>query len=185
MPAGDRPHGANKGYAVSLLWWAFASISHAFVRTVTVSDCPFCAWTGIGGQFPARSNHCRLFPVEERALPRDIFLWIQYALVIAPCSFLGSLSDLAGRLSPCHCGLSLIWLAAWLLFPYRRMPRAAPHCGKSAIYVGKTPRARSSPCYATGEHWNSPSPSHTDPVWWIYLLVPKYFNENFQMTGRR
>jgi MFS transporter, ACS family, hexuronate transporter len=180
--------GAKKGYAISIVVWGLASISHAFARNaVGFGIARFALGLGEAGNFPAALKATAdWFPAEERALATGIFnSGTSAASLIAPL-LIPWVALRYGWQSAFLTtgGLSLIWLAAWLLFPYQRLlrqtqtsmnpasasPAAAPASFKSLL------RNRGTWAFAL-------SKAATDPVWWLYLFwLPKFFHERFQVN---
>jgi MFS transporter, ACS family, hexuronate transporter len=178
--------GARKGLALSIVVWGMASISHAFARTALgFGIARFALGLGESGNFPAALKATAdWFPVEERALATGIFnSGTSAASLIAPL-----IIPWAAIRFGWHAaffltgGLSMLWLAAWLLFPYdrgqNRPDAAAPYAARSV-----TPRASFRSLLRDRNTWSFAfSKALTDPVWWFYLFwLPKLFHERFQV----
>jgi ACS family hexuronate transporter-like MFS transporter len=179
--------GAKKGYALSIAVWGLASISHAFARTaVGFGAARFALGLGESGNFPAALKATAdWFPDEERALATGIFnSGSSAASLIAPI-FIPLIALRYGwRISFIATGsLSLIWLVAWLLFPYNRLKK---HYGKKDEEA-PTSTAEERPTFLTllrsrGTWAFALSKCTTDPIWWFYLFwLPKFFHERFNM----
>jgi ACS family hexuronate transporter-like MFS transporter len=117
--------GTKKGLALSIAVWALASISHAFMRTVTgFGVARFALGLGEAGNFPAALKATAdWFPVEERALATGIFnSGTSAASLVAPL-LIPFVALRYGWQTAFFTtgGLSLLWLGCWLLFPYNRL----------------------------------------------------------------
>ena len=180
--------GAKKGYAAAIVVWAMASICHAFMRTVTgFGVARFALGLGESANFPAALKATAdWFPAEERALATGIFnSGTAAASLVAPLL----IPWVALRFGWQACffttgGLSLLWLVAWLLFPYNKAPRPGRAAQNPGAAFVQAPPARLSLLLANRATWNFAfSKAFTDPVWWLYLYwLPKYFHERFQVN---
>jgi ACS family hexuronate transporter-like MFS transporter len=177
--------GARKGLALSIVVWGMASISHAFARTALgFGIARFALGLGESGNFPAALKATAdWFPVEERALATGIFnSGTSAASLIAPLIIPWAAIRLGWHAAFFLTGgLSLLWLGAWLLFPYDRGqngPDAGPHAARAG-----GPRASFRSLLRDRNTWSfSFSKALTDPVWWFYLFwLPKFFHERFQV----
>jgi ACS family hexuronate transporter-like MFS transporter len=175
--------GAKKGLALSIIVWSLASISHAFARTaVGFGIARFALGLGESGNFPAALKATAdWFPVEERALATGIFnSGTSAASLVAPL-----IIPWAAIRFGWHAaffltgGLSLLWLAAWLLFPYDRRRNHDTRDATPAVL----PRASFGSLLRDRRTWSfALSKALTDPVWWFYLFwLPKFFHERFQV----
>src|ERR1700761_7993598 len=117
--------GVKKGYALSIGLWALASISHAFARTALgFGIARFALGLGESGNFPsALKATADWFPTEERALATGIFnSGTSAGALIAPLLIPYVAVRFGWQAAFYTTGtLGLLWLAAWLLFPYNRM----------------------------------------------------------------
>jgi MFS transporter, ACS family, hexuronate transporter len=179
--------GAKKGYAISIVVWGLASISHAFARTaVGFGIARFALGLGESGNFPAALKATAdWFPAEERALATGIFnSGTSAASLIAPL-LIPWVALRYGWQSAFLTtgGLSLIWLAAWLLFPYRRLLRQSHASANSSPALEEGPPATFRSLLRSRGTWAfALSKAATDPVWWLYLFwLPKFFHERFQV----
>jgi ACS family hexuronate transporter-like MFS transporter len=178
--------GAKKGLALSIVIWSIASISHAFARTaVGFGIARFALGLGESGNFPAALKATAdWFPVEERALATGIFnSGTSAASLIAPLIIPWAAIRFGWQAAFFITGgLSLLWLAAWLLFPYDRMQRpSSAAVAHSAAIVA--PHASFGSLLQDRKTWSFAfSKALTDPVWWFYLFwLPKFFHERFQV----
>jgi MFS transporter, ACS family, hexuronate transporter len=177
--------GARLGLAVSISVWALASISHAFARTaLAFGIARFVLGLGESGNFPAALKATAdWFPPEERALATGIFnSGTSAASLIAPV-LVPWVAFRFGWQSAFFVtgGLSLIWLACWLLFPYERRLRAQGGARPQTANLQSAPRASFVSLLTSRATWAfAGSKAFTDPVWWFYLFwLPKYFHERF------
>jgi MFS transporter, ACS family, hexuronate transporter len=179
--------GAKKGYAISIVVWGLASISHAFVRTTLgFGIARFALGLGEAGNFPAALKATAdWFPPEERALATGIFnSGTSAASLIAPL-LIPWVALRYGWQSAFLTtgGLSLIWLAAWLLFPYRRLLRQSRASANASPASEEGPPATFRSLLGNRGTWAfALSKAATDPIWWLYLFwLPKFFHERFQV----
>jgi ACS family hexuronate transporter-like MFS transporter len=179
--------GAKKGYAISIVVWGLASISHAFARTTLgFGMARFALGLGEAGNFPAALKATAdWFPPEERALATGIFnSGTSAASLIAPL-LIPWVALRYGWQSAFLTtgGLSLIWLAAWLLFPYRRLLRQSLASANSSPASEEGPPATFRSLLGNRGTWAfALSKAATDPIWWLYLFwLPKFFHERFQV----
>jgi ACS family hexuronate transporter-like MFS transporter len=174
--------GAQKGLALSIVVWSMASISHAFARTaVGFGIARFALGLGESGNFPAALKATAdWFPVEERALATGIFnSGTSAASLVAPLIIPWAAIRFGWQVAFFLTGgLSLLWLGAWLLFPYNRRQSSATYEVAPA-----TPRASFGSLLRDRKTWSfALSKALTDPVWWFYLFwLPKFFHERFEV----
>ncbi|HTB96820.1 MAG TPA: MFS transporter [Terracidiphilus sp.] len=183
--------GARRGLAVSIAIWALASISHAFARTAPEFGLArFALGLGESGNFPAALKATAdWFPPQERALATGIFnSGTSAASLIAPI-LVPWVAFRFGWQAAFFVtgGLSLLWLAGWLLFPYQRLLRAQWNAAIPVTEKQSTPRASFRSLLSTRATWAfACSKALTDPVWWFYLFwLPKYFHERFLVDMNR
>jgi ACS family hexuronate transporter-like MFS transporter len=179
--------GTKMGLALSITFWAAASIGHAFARSVMgFGVARFALGLGEAGNFPAALKATAdWFPAEERALATGIFnSGTSAASLIAPLliPFMALRFGWQAAFFTTG-GFSLLWLTCWLLFPYNRMqlkygqPASLTKLGKAPALAsfGSLLKARGTWSFAL-------SKAATDPVWWFYLYwLPKFFHERFQV----
>lgn len=177
--------GARLGLAVSIATWALASVSHAFAQTVPEFGLArFGLGLGESGNFPASLKAIAdWFPPEERALATGIFnSGTSAASLIAPL-LVPWVAYRFGWQSAFFVtgGLSLTWLACWLLFPYNRLLQTHGAQSTPAPMQLATPSASFRSLLASRATWAfALSKAFTDPVWWFYLFwLPKFFHERF------
>ena len=179
--------GAKKGLALSIVVWGFASVSHAFARTVVGFEIArFALGLGESGNFPgALKAIADWFPVEERALATGIFnSGTSAASLIAPLLIPWAAFRYGWQAAFFVTGsFSLIWLCFWLLFPYNRLQRQFGASTSLSSILEEAPRASFKSLLKNGRTWTFAfSKAFTDPVWWFYLFwLPKFFHERFQV----
>ena len=177
--------GARRGLAVSIAMWALASISHAFARTVPQFGLArFALGLGESGNFPASLKATAdWFPPEERALATGIFNSGTSAASLVSPILVPWVALRFGWQAAFFVtgGLSLIWLACWLLFPYNRLLSTHGASASAASPRQPLPRASFRSLLASRATWAfACSKAFTDPVWWFYLFwLPKFFHERF------
>ena len=181
--------GVRKGYAISIVTWSAAAMSHALaVTTFQFSLARAALGFGESGNFPgAIKTTAEWFPRKERALATGIFNAgtnvgaILTSLAIPPIAL-----HFGWRAAFLATGtLSLIWLIAWLTI-YRtpeNQPRVSPEElryirsdpieATTSVSWGEVLRHRQAWAFVLGKFL-------TDPVWWFYLFwLPKFLDANF------
>ncbi|HEY1986924.1 MAG TPA: MFS transporter [Terracidiphilus sp.] len=179
--------GAKKGLALAIVVWGFASISHAFASTVLgFATARFALGLGESANFPAALKATAdWFPVEERALATGIFnsgtsAASLFAPLLIPWAAVRFGWQSAFFITG---GLSLLWLTAWLLFPYNRLRR---QLASSDPTPATTRQSFQSLLRSRGAWSFALSKAMTDPVWWFYLFwLPKFFHERFLVDMQR
>jgi ACS family hexuronate transporter-like MFS transporter len=183
--------GVRRGFAVSILTWSLAAMSHALVRTVTGFSVAR-AFLGLGesGNFPgANRTLAEWFPKKERAFAFGIFnagtnVGVVVAALLVPWITL----TLGWRWAFIVTGsLDLLWLALWL--SVYREPDRHPRVGSAELaYIrsdppdqpGKTAYRHLLGCRQT---WAFVvGKAMTDPVWIFYLFwLPKFLDANWHV----
>ena len=181
--------GVRKGYAISIVTWSAAAMSHALaVTTFQFSLARAALGFGESGNFPgAIKTTAEWFPRKERAFATGIFNAgtnvgaILTSLAIPPIAL-----HFGWRAAFLATGtLSLIWLIAWLTI-YRtpeNQPRVSPEElryirsdpveATTSVSWGQVLRHRQAWAFVLGKFL-------TDPVWWFYLFwLPKFLDANF------
>jgi ACS family hexuronate transporter-like MFS transporter len=180
--------GTRIGYALAIIWWSLAAMSHALART------PFSfgvarAGLGIGeaGNFPAAiKTVAEWFPKKERALATGIFnAGSNVGAIVAPLTVPWIATHLGWRWAFIMTGgIGLLWLLFWL--PLYKRPEKHPKVSKAELDhihsdppdppAAKVPWARLIPhrqtsAFAIGKYL-------TDPIWWFYLYwIPNFFRD--------
>jgi len=180
--------GTKLGYALALIFWSFAAMAHAAVRSVTgFSAARFALGLGEAGNFPAAiKSIAEWFPKKERALATGIFnsgsnvgaivapLVVPWLTIVYgwPAAFLATGA------------LGLLWLVAWI--PLYGSPETHPRVSPKELALIQSdppdPPARvpwrellmhrQTWAFAIGKFL-------TDPIWWLYLFwVPDFLQRN-------
>jgi ACS family hexuronate transporter-like MFS transporter len=176
--------GTKTGYALAIILWGCASISHSIVHSV-MGFCIARILLGLGesGNFPAAIKATtEWFPSEERALATGLFnSGSNASFFIAPILIAAVTARFGWHAAfICTGSMGLIWAVLWLLFPYNRLRRGstqtqinlAPVTQGGSIYpILLRHRGFWAFCIAKGL---------TDPIWWFYLFyLPKFLNDNY------
>lgn len=185
--------GERAGYAIAVLIWSTASISHAIARTtLQFMVARFFLGVGESANFPAAiKTVADWFPRQERALATGIFnSGSNVGAIFAPLLVTFITIRIGWRPIFFVTGaLDLIWLAAWLYF-YRRPSRHSKlslqeleyiEAGKTEIASGKVPYLK---LFGTRQAWAfTLGKLITDPVWWFYLFwVPGFLNQTYGLN---
>src|SRR6185312_4122051 len=176
--------GTKTGYALAILIWSAAAIGHAFVTSV-LGFCIARIVLGLGesGNFPAAIKATtEWFPSEERAFATGLFnSGTNASFFIAPV-LIAFITNLYGwEAAFIVTGLmGVIWLIAWMIFPYNKLRR-----GATQTQADLAPVTRNGPLYSIllrhrGFYAFSLGKGLTDPIWWFYLFyLPKFLNDNY------
>jgi ACS family hexuronate transporter-like MFS transporter len=176
--------GTKTGYALAILIWSAAAIGHAFVTSV-LGFCIARIVLGLGesGNFPAAIKATtEWFPSEERAFATGLFnSGTNASFFIAPV-LIAFITNLYGwEAAFIVTGLmGVIWLVAWMIFPYNKLRR-----GATQTQADLAPVTRNGPLYSIllrhrGFYAFSLGKGLTDPIWWFYLFyLPKFLNDNY------
>ena len=177
--------GTKTGYALAILIWGCASISHSLVASVA-GFCIARIFLGLGesGNFPAAIKATtEWFPAEERALATGLFnsgsnasAFIAPVLIAAVTAKLGMARRLhQHRLHGTRLARSLAHLPL-----QQAPPRLHPDPGRPSP---PSPRAAPSTSilFATAASGPSSSPKASPTrIWWFYLFyLPKFLNDNY------
>lgn len=181
--------GTRIGFAVSVIVWSFAAMSHALARTVTgFGMARFALGFGESGNFPASiKTVSEWFPARERALATGIFnAGSNIGAIVAPLVVPWIALNYGWQAAFIIVGLfGFLWLAFWL--PLYRTPREHPRCSKSELAyiesdVPDPPmnvrwlslfKHRQTWAFALGKFL-------TDPIWWFYLFwLPKFLDARY------
>ena len=181
--------GTKMGLALSITFWAAASIGHAFARTVMgFGIARFALGLGEAGNFPAALKATAdWFPPEERALATGIFnSGTSFASLLGPLliPFVALRFGWQAAFFTTG-GFSLLWLTCWLLFPYNRLQLKYGQSSVTSTQLQQAPAMATfgSLLKARGTWSFALSKAATDPVWWFYLYwLPKFFHERFQIN---
>lgn len=191
--------GTRLGYALAVLVWSTAAMSHSLARTWgQFVAARFGLGMGEAANFPAAiKTVAEWFPEKERALATGIFnSGSNVGAVAAPLLIPVVAYRLGWRATFVVTGtFDLIWLAAWLAY-YRR---PAEHRGVSEAelaYIGAlidTESGNSETGQTGGEGWGKLLTKRaawayiagkfvTDPVWWFFLFwIPALLQTTYQL----
>ena len=180
--------GTRIGYAVAIGVWALSSMGHAFVTSV-IGFCIARALLGLGeaGNFPAAIKAItEWFPTEERAFATGLFnSGTNAAFFVAPPLIAFVTLRYSWHAAFLTTGsMGLLWLIAWLLFPYNRLRRGSTETqAELARNLAGTNPLLPRLARAPGLYAFSIAKGLTDPIWWFYLFyLPKFLNESYGLT---
>jgi len=181
--------GVRLGYAVTIVVWSAAAISHAFARTaLSFGISRFFLGLGESGNFPAAiKTVAEWFPKRERALATGLFnSGTSVGAILVPLTVPWIAGHLGWQAAFLFTGgFSLLWVICW--WTTYRSPehhgKLSPHemahiRSDTAEASAKVPWSRLlgyRQCWALliGK-------GMTDPVWWFLLFwLPKYFASAF------
>ena len=176
--------GTKTGYAVAILVWGFASISHSIVTSV-IGFCIARMVLGLGesGNFPAAIKAVtEWFPSEERALATGLFnSGTNASFFIAPILIAAVTAKWGWHAAFLTTGsMGLVWCVVWLLFPYNRLRRGSTTTQRELAPVMEGGSTYSVLLRNKGFYGFCIAKGITDPIWWFYLFyLPKFLNENY------
>jgi ACS family hexuronate transporter-like MFS transporter len=176
--------GTKKGYAIAILVWGLASISHSIVASVA-GFCIARVFLGLGesGNFPAAIKATtEWFPSEERALATGLFnSGSNASFFIAPILIAAVTARWGWHAAFITTGsMGLIWCVIWLLFPYNRLRRGATTTQRQLEPVMAGGSAYSVLLRHRGFYAFAIGKGLTDPVWWFYLFyLPMFLHDNY------
>jgi ACS family hexuronate transporter-like MFS transporter len=184
--------GVKKGYATAIFIWSMAAMSHALANGKLGFQMARAA-LGLGesGNFPAAiKTVAEWFPKRERALATGIFnAGTNIGAIITPLTIPYVATHFGWRYAfLCTGGLSLLWLAAWLLIyespeKHNRVSKGElSHIRSDAAEISQAKvgwlevlRHRQAWAFIAGK-------GLTDPVWWFYLFwLPKFLDKQFHV----
>jgi MFS transporter, ACS family, hexuronate transporter len=183
--------GTRIGYAVSLTFWSFASILHAFMGSVTgFSVARFLLGLGESGNFPAAiKTVAEWFPKKERALATGIFnAGSNVGAIIAPLAVPWLYIHWGWQWAFIMTGaIGLVWLAFWFALYHR--PEEHPKISRAELAhiqsdppesTAKVPWLRLLPHRQT---WAFVFAKFaTDSIWrWYLYLLPLFFSQVFKL----
>jgi ACS family hexuronate transporter-like MFS transporter len=184
--------GTKTGYALAIMIWACASLSHSIVTSV-VGFCIARIFLGIGesGNFPAAIKATtEWFPSEERALATGLFnSGSSASFFIAPLLIAFVTSKWGWNAAfICTGSMGLVWCAIWLLFPYNRLRRGSTQtqANLQADFTGHASSGGVLPWSALlrrrGFYAFAIGKGFTDPIWWFYLFyLPMFLHDNYNL----
>ena len=183
--------GVKLGYALTIIVWSLAAMSHALARTaLTFGICRFFLGIGESGNFPAAiKTVAEWFPKKERALATGLFnSGTSVGAILVPLTVPWIVRDLGWQFAFLFTGvLSFLWVVLWW-FTYQH-PEQEPKLSPAELA-----HIRSDPPEATRripwarvlgyrQTWALVlGKGLTDPVWWFLLFwLPKYFASAFHL----
>ncbi len=169
--------GTRLGYALAVLIWSTAAMSHALARTWgQFMAARFGLGLGEAGNFPAAiKTVAEWFPEKERALATGIFnSGSNVGAVAAPLLIPVVAYRLGWRATFVVTGsFDLIWLIAWLAY-YRKPETELAHTTGGERWRELLTK-RGAWAYITGKFV-------TDPVWWFFLFwIPGFLQGTYQL----
>ena len=184
--------GTRIGYAIAIVVWSLAAMSHALAATVVgFMIARFFLGLGEAGNFPAAiKTVAEWFPRRERAFATGIFnSGSNIGAIVAPLMVPLIALSLGWQAAFLFTGvLSATWLVVWLL--WYRAPEKQPRLSEAELaYI------RSDPPEATAKVPWSRILRHrqawafvaakflTDPIWWFFLFwLPKFLHSEYGLT---
>lgn len=195
MPAAGRLIdwlGTRAGYALAVVVWSAASMSHSIARTtLQFAAARFGLGAGEAANFPAAIKAVAdWFPEKERALATGIFNSGSNVGAIAAPLLVEFVAVRFGWRSTFLVtgGLDLVWLAAWLL--YFRRPGEHHKISKAELSYIRSGSSEEPPTripYSTlvGNRaaWAFIAGKFiTDPVWWFFLFwIPGFLHDAYAL----
>ncbi len=179
--------GTKTGYAIAVLVWGMASLSHSLVTTV-LGFCIARIFLGLGesGNFPAAIKATtEWFPSEERALATGLFNSGSNASAFIAPILIAVVTARFGWHAAFLCtgSMGMIWLVVWLLFPYNRLRRGATQTQATLAPVTEGGSLYSILFRHRGFWAFFIAKGLTDPIWWFYLFyLPKFLNDNYGLN---
>lgn len=185
--------GTRLGYALAVVVWSCASMSHAFAGNVwQFAAARFALGIGEASNFPAAiKTVADWFPKRERALATGIFnSGSNVGAIVAPLMVPVVAAHFGWRSSFFATGaLDLIWLAVWLAM-FRR-PREHPRLSPAELALIESDNEHSSSIRVPYAKLLANRPAWafligrflTDPVWWFYLFwLPGFLNRSYGLN---
>lgn len=185
--------GTRLGYALAVLVWSLASMSHAVARNVfQFGFARFGLGIGESANFPAAvKTVAEWFPRRERALATGFFNSGSNLGAIAAPLVVPFVARAFGWRSVFFVtgGLDLAWIAVWLTF--YRSPREHRLLSASELELIESDRDKAT---ARRTPWSRLISQRTawailiakfmtDPVWWFYLYwLPGFLNSQFHVN---
>lgn len=182
--------GTKTGYAIAILIWGLSSMCHSLVTSV-VGFYIARIFLGLGesGNFPAAIKATsEWFPADERALATGVFnSGSNFSALIAPLLVAGVSARFGWRAAFVTTGsLGMIWLVAWLLFPYNKLRRGATQTQANLAPVTEGGPLLSKLLTNPGLYAFAIGKALTDGVWWFYLFyLPQFLNRNYGLDLRQ
>jgi MFS transporter, ACS family, aldohexuronate transporter len=183
--------GVRRGYAIAIVTWSLAAMSHALARSAAAfSAARFALGIGESGNFPAAiKTVSEWFPARERAFATGIFnAGTNVGAVVAPMVVPWIALTFGWRWAFIWTGLlSSTWLVFWLTI-YRSPQENKKVSPSELAYIQSDASERPVPvswfrllqyrqtwAFALGKML-------TDPIWWFYLFwLPKFLDTRFNI----
>lgn len=176
--------GTKTGYALAILIWGCASLSHSLVTSV-LGFCIARVFLGLGesGNFPAAIKATtEWFPSEERALATGLFnSGSNASFFIAPILIAAVTSRWGWQAAFLTTGsMGICWCVIWLLFPYNRLRRGLTTTQRELAPVIPQGHVYSTLLRNRGFYAFCIGKGLTDPIWWFYLFyLPMFLHDNY------
>lgn len=182
--------GTKNGYALAILVWALASMSHSLVTGV-MGFYLARIFLGLGeaGNFPAALKAVsEWFPSGERALATGLFnSGTNCSHFVAPLLVSAMTAHWGWRYAFMATGsLGLVWLVLWMAFPYNRRRRR--NATLTQARVALTAEKQSFLALLTNRRaWAfGLGKALTDGIWWFYLFyLPQFLNRSYGLELRQ
>ena len=184
--------GTRIGYAIAIVVWSLAAMSHALAATVVgFMIARFFLGLGEAGNFPAAiKTVAEWFPRRERAFATGIFnSGSNIGAIVAPLMVPLIALSLGWQAAFLVTGaLSAIWLVVWLL--WYRAPEKQPRLSAAELaYIRSDPpeattKAPWSRILRHRQAWAFVAAKFmTDPIWWFFLFwLPKFLHSEYGLT---
>jgi ACS family hexuronate transporter-like MFS transporter len=181
--------GSKIGYALAIVWWSLAAMSHALANTAFGFGVARVALgLGEGGNFPgAIKTTAEWFPKKERALATGIFnSGTNVGAIVAPLVVIPIAARYGWRWAFVLTGLlGFIWVVAWLARYHK--PERHPRISKEELAhiqsdpVDPVSRVRWMRLLPHRQTWAfAVGKFLTDPIWWFYLFwIATFFREHY------
>ena len=179
--------GTKRGYALAILLWAAASLSHSLAGSV-LGFCLVRILLGLGesGNFPAAIKATsEYFPTDQRALATGLFnSGSNVASLVAPALVAFVTVRYGWRAAFLTTGsMGLLWLILWLAFPYYRFRRTNTLTQQNLEPVIAHEPLATALFAHPGLYAFSIAKGLTDGVWWFYLFyLPQFLNRNYGLS---
>jgi MFS transporter, ACS family, hexuronate transporter len=179
--------GTKKGYAISIIAWSFAAISHAFVRSVGgFYTARIALGLGEGGNFPSAVKAVAMwFPKRERAYATSLFnAGTNVGAIVAPAVVPVLAATWGWQSCFVAAGIAgFLWLFLW--FPLYDTPERVKKMTTTELaYIregidksGDSGRVPWLQLLGYRQAWSFFIAKFlTDPVWWFFLIwLPDFF----------
>lgn len=186
--------GVRTGYALAVIVWSLASMSHALASTAAqFAVSRFALGIGEAANFPsAIKTIADWFPKKERALATGIFnSGSNVGAIVAPLMVPLVAAHFGWRSAFLATGgLDMLWLAAWLIF--FQLPRDHKWLAPAELELIESDRSAETEgvrisylrLLGTRAAWAFLlGKLMTDPVWWFYLFwLPGFLNRTYGLN---